>query len=400
MTYSVFCSLRDENIPINGPILKTIALKIAKELKNDSFKASNGWVEKFVKKYGITFKNLTGESKTACVQDAVDFCSKIYEIKNIYGANNVFNCDETALFYKKLSNKSFVASDDNCKGIKQNKNKLTLLLCCSYAGEKLKPLIIGGSKSPRCLKNVDLSLLKIEYDFSKKSWMTKTIFEAWLERRNYDMAEMNRKIVLILDNATCHNISKKFSNIDLIFLPKNTTSLIQPCDQGIIKAFKNKFNNFMTENIIIESNNGTKKLQTVLTEINLLDAICVARLAWDDVTEHTVQNCFIKAFDFNGNITEQKLKANESDASNLHIEEIVTNVVSDNFEEETSDEEDEDSFEDLADLNKSFKKIIQFSKKYSPENLAEFYALKTQILKNYREKTKRKCNLFDFFKKK
>jgi hypothetical protein len=123
----------------------------------------------------------------------------------------VFNCDETALFYKKLSNKSFVNSDDNCKGIKHSKNKLTLLLCCSSAGEKLKPLIIGGSKKPRCLKNVDLSLLKIEYDFSKKSWMTKTILENWLERGNSDLSEMNRKIVLILDNATCHNFSKQFT---------------------------------------------------------------------------------------------------------------------------------------------------------------------------------------------
>jgi hypothetical protein len=275
-----------------------------------------------------------------------------------------------------------VNSDDNCKGIKQSKNKLTLLLCCSSTGEKLKPLIIGGSKSPRCLKNVDLSLLKIEYDFLKKSWMTKTIFENWLERRNSDLSEMNRKIVLILDNATCHNISKQFSNIDLIFLPKNTTSLIQPCDQGIIKAFKNKFNNFMTENIITESNNGKNKLQTVLTKINILDAICVARLAWDDVTEHRIRNCFEKAFKFKENTAEQKLEANKCDENIVYVEEIVTNIVYDNFEEETSEEDDEDNFENLADLNNSFRNIIQFSKKYLPEILAEFYVLKTQMLKN------------------
>ena len=36
------------------------------------------------------------------------------------------------------------------KGAKKNKVKLTAFLCCSAAGEKLPPLLIGTAKKPRC----------------------------------------------------------------------------------------------------------------------------------------------------------------------------------------------------------------------------------------------------------
>jgi hypothetical protein len=49
-------------------------------------------------------------------------------------------------------------------------------------------------------------------------------------------------IVLFLDNAPCHpsDLKDKFSNINIVFLPKNTTSKTQPLDAGIIKVWKVK----------------------------------------------------------------------------------------------------------------------------------------------------------------
>lgn len=46
-----------------------------------------------------------------------------------------------------------------------------------------------------------------------------------------------RKIILFLDNATSHP-DLKLKNINLIFLPPNTTSHCQPLDQFIIQNFK------------------------------------------------------------------------------------------------------------------------------------------------------------------
>ena len=46
--------------------------------------------------------------------------------------------------------------------------------------------------------------------------------------------------MLILDNAPGQpdNLSKLFDNVEIEYLPKNTTALIQPMNQGAITTFK------------------------------------------------------------------------------------------------------------------------------------------------------------------
>jgi hypothetical protein len=43
----------------------------------------------------------------------------------------MFNCDETGLYFKGLSNKSLVNPNKDRKGGKRTKERITLLLCCS-----------------------------------------------------------------------------------------------------------------------------------------------------------------------------------------------------------------------------------------------------------------------------
>jgi hypothetical protein len=64
------------------------------------------------------------------------------------------------------------------------------------------------------------------------------------------LCRVNRKIALIVDNAPTHCVPNAdavdehgmtvyyLSNIKVIFLPPNVTSIVQPCDQGIIACAK------------------------------------------------------------------------------------------------------------------------------------------------------------------
>ena len=61
------------------------------------------------------------------------------------------------------------------------------------------------------------------------------------------------QVVLLMDNASSHAIpgmafgemeglkTLEFSNMLVVFLPPNTTSAVQPMDQGIIAAFKLRY---------------------------------------------------------------------------------------------------------------------------------------------------------------
>ena len=64
-----------------------------------------------------------------------------------YATKDIFNCDETGLFYRTLPTRSLVV-----KGGKQAKDRITVLLCASVSGEKLQPLVIGKSRNPRSFK--------------------------------------------------------------------------------------------------------------------------------------------------------------------------------------------------------------------------------------------------------
>ena len=69
--------------------------------------------------------------------------------------------------------------------------------------------------------------------------MNTDIMTKILTNLNRKLVRQGRKILLI-DNVTSHDVSlkDKFSNIHIVFLPKNTTSHLQPLDAGIIKNFK------------------------------------------------------------------------------------------------------------------------------------------------------------------
>jgi len=79
-------------------------------------------------------------------------------------------------------------------------------------GEKKKLLVVGKSKRPRCFKGV--KALPVDYIANKNAWMTQEIFSQWLMKWDN---ELDRKIVLLVDNCTAHNVSLNLKNIKLVF---------------------------------------------------------------------------------------------------------------------------------------------------------------------------------------
>ncbi len=58
---------------------------------------------------------------------------------------DIWNVDETRLFWKGVPNCSLVLQKEKCKAGKLAKERLTIVFLCSITGEKFKPLVIGKS---------------------------------------------------------------------------------------------------------------------------------------------------------------------------------------------------------------------------------------------------------------
>ncbi|GFW94015.1 tigger transposable element-derived protein 1 [Trichonephila clavipes] len=193
-------------------------------------------------------ETITGESATADEGAAKIFPEELAKIieDGDYSADQVFNADETGLYWKKLPNRTYIAKDEKtASGDKASKDRVTLLLCSKASGDwMLKPLLINKSLRPCALKGKDLKQMPVHWMANPKAWMTTAIFTEWFNNCFVPEVEaymkeksLDFKVLLIVDNAASHP-QLEHPNVQLVFHPPNTTSLIQPLDQGIIATFK------------------------------------------------------------------------------------------------------------------------------------------------------------------
>lgn len=86
---------------------------------------------------------MCGQSRSADHAAAEAFIEVINEKMKVYEIENIYNYDETGIFFKAGSNKSYVEHNDDNKGIKERKDRITVLLTANMSGELLESLIIG-----------------------------------------------------------------------------------------------------------------------------------------------------------------------------------------------------------------------------------------------------------------
>ena len=96
-----------------------------------------------------------------------------------------------------------------------------------------------------------------------------------------------------MDNAGCHphDLTDKYSNIKIIWLPPNTTSKLQPLDLGIIKNFKTHYRKFLLR-YVLSKIDECEKASEIANCVNVLLAIRWIAQAWD---QDTICKCFRRA---------------------------------------------------------------------------------------------------------
>lgn len=304
--YRWFLIKRSEGVPLSGPVIRAQAVKFYKDLHgSDDFNASDGWFSRWKSRHGIGQINIEGEARSCDSESAECFPRELKQFmtENNLNDHQVYNCDETALYYRLLPSKTLdVKNGVNKSGIKMNKDRVTLLFTVNKSGShKLKPLCIGKSRSPRCFKHVNMNSLPYLYRHSKNAWMTSDIFTKWFHeefvpsvRKHLRSLKIEERAVLTLDHCPAHPpadiLQSRDGNIRVMFLPKNTTALIQPLDQGIIRAFKAHYRRELLSALV----NSDEEMENFLKSINLKSVAYSVGLAWESITQDTIQNCWKK----------------------------------------------------------------------------------------------------------
>ncbi|XP_060759521.1 tigger transposable element-derived protein 4-like [Neoarius graeffei] len=275
------------DIRIDTEMLRLKAEYFARQLGHEDTTISGGWVNRFKRRWGIGKVLKCGEAGSVDQDVVTDWqTGKLADFLKHYKAEDIYNADETGLFYMMLPENALGFIGETVHGGKQKKTRITLLVAANMDGsDKLPMFVIGKSQKPRAFKGC--RQIPLEYTANKKAWMTSRLFEEWLKKLDSCMVRGNRKICMIVDSCPAHP-DIDLQNIELVFLPPNTTSVTQPMDGGIIKNLK-----FYYRRIL-----ATRRLKAAEKDEqfkwDLLDALFAIKTAWANVKTSTIINVYRK----------------------------------------------------------------------------------------------------------
>ncbi|XP_026953168.1 tigger transposable element-derived protein 1-like [Sagmatias obliquidens] len=245
-----------QNLPVSTLLIQDKARRLFAQLQHEqgsgaqaeTFGASNGWFARFKVRHNVL---LTDEPAVADAQAAARYPVVLRAIleEGCYSPRQVFNVDETGLFWKRLPERMLLALEGTAgPGPKASKDHLTLLLGGNAAGDfKLKPLLVYPSENPRALRGCSKASLPVVWRSNRNDWLTPSIFQEWFTGCFCPAVEsycashgLPHRALLLLDSAPCHpvHLGGLSAHVRVEFLPKNTSALIQPMNQGVIAAFK------------------------------------------------------------------------------------------------------------------------------------------------------------------
>ena len=123
--------------------------------------------------------------------------------------------------------------------------------------------------------------------------MTSDIFKTWLHDYDREILVKWRKVLMLVDNCPAHPVIQGLRAVELLFLPPNCTSVLQPMDQGIIRLFKFFYRKESLRMIVDYIDTHNKRPEEFL---NILQALRFTKTAWNQVKPAAIENCFKHGF--------------------------------------------------------------------------------------------------------
>lgn len=211
--------------------------------------------------------------------------------------------------------------------------------------------MIGKSKNPRALKNT--LVLPVHYASSKNAWMTHWLFRDWFFKHfvpkvteYLKSANLTLRATLVLDICSAHGSSDELKTADggftTVFLPPNTTAVLQPLDQNVIQMVKANYRQTMLKEILGRPGEFSDNVK----RINIKEAIFWVAEAWEKVPAESIAKSWKLLF------TEPAFDDEDDEPLSIIRDRLATirQVVTDKADPDDDDDENAE-FEILSDAD-------------------------------------------------
>ena len=315
-------------VAISTQVIRCKALALITPVK-PSFKASDGWVRKFMKRNNLVLRAKTHISQ-ALPKDLEEKISAFRrQVTSIFENGDfplefVCNMDETPVFLDLVPNRVVDKRGKktiNVRTTASEKNRVTTTLCCTASGKMLPPFVVFKGKTKRSIKKVSVPY-GVVCTTQAKGWMDEERMIEWIQKVWGPYVKGNRAL-LSLDTFSGHltnRVKDSFHKCGttLLVIPGGCTSVLQPLDVSINKPFKGYIRQKWCERMVQEAESGVSKI-TPASKAILMEWIKTAA----DLVEKS-PTTIKKSFQVTGIIS--KPDSTRSDAVCEEIENVMEKV--------------------------------------------------------------------------
>ena len=171
--------LRHRNLRVSRSMIMREAKTIS---SNENFKASIGWLNRFLKRRGLSLRRKTTVCQNppaACVDKLVNFIVRLRRLRVLEKLtdNFIFAMDETPCWMDMPSDTTIHFSGARSVSVKttgHEKSHFTVVLTAKADGTKLKPFVVFKGKGTRLLKGLS-TIPGLVVRFSDNGWMNDSL---------------------------------------------------------------------------------------------------------------------------------------------------------------------------------------------------------------------------------
>jgi len=246
--FDIVNGLGTDAIQLTMEILQQRAREIGERLAVSGSSASPGHVRRWATRHNLVNISLWGAGGSAATNEAATKQRMAYIRADLsaYEPDQIYNMDETGLFFRSLSNRAYVSAGRRRRArvtkAMKTKDLVTLDLACNATGTYKVPVaIVGTAQVPLCFKR-PRSPCPLLYLNQKSAWMDADVYEnvfttVFLAAVR---ARTSLPVALVVDNCGAHS-KLEHAQVTTIPLPPNVTSIHHPLDAGIIAALKRRY---------------------------------------------------------------------------------------------------------------------------------------------------------------
>lgn len=297
--FSWIAVMRENNLRVSRRMIRAKALDYS---SIEGFRASNGWLVKFLHRNGLSLRRKTSISQSLPADYIPKLVSFIVRLRNIqrehkYQESNIIAMDETACWMDMPSSTTIDhvgARSISLKTTGHDKDHYTVILTARADGTKLKPYIVFKGKGTRLMKQLQC-IPGIIVRFSTNGWMNTELTIDYLHSVVGRLA-FNKRL-LVWDAYKCHTcdaVKEECTrmHLDTAVVPGGLTKHIQAADvvwNGPFKAaMRECYDNWISEPSLREYTKGgnPKPPQRSL--------ICNwIKQCWDAIPTSTIKESFL-----------------------------------------------------------------------------------------------------------